>query len=493
MKKWPVALWLIVAAVFLAACGEADDRDRAPATDDDQAAPDDDGGGSDDDDDDQTPFGPPESVIYIVYGYPGLMERPFVRLYLQAAGFARDGEDRWVYAAGTQRWTVIEGRSVEALRAALSTEGAHVIFTGHSNFGLGPVFVDWPFAEGVEAVEDIGDFFSMGSEHVAIQYRYLVEDQKYPNFIVKPGQIAVHPANYLTAALGLERFVNTDGVGIGETFGDVQGEGLDQYHYHAPLGTPFDWWIILLARLIGLNLMPGLERLIVADGASELPDLKYKTLLWKSCESGLYFLDNLQHGLVFYTMGDVSMFIPTVWLYVAGLIGGQSWDAILANLNALDDLYEYIDFAGDNGGRRQAGGAAPPVDVRRLFLRAMGVEIVGDDPAPWIDKLREPRINVMRDGEPLDNSGDLLAARWALAAMGEDGLLAILAKIDEAEPAFKTNLLSAATEFRDTRVTDALRGALGDDRVVPRLGVATATAPDRVCDAAQRGLARIGE
>jgi hypothetical protein len=334
------AVWLLFA---LAACetNESDDDNNDTPTDDDDSSPADD---DNDNNNDTTPDEPDDMEIFVVYGFPGLLERLTVDLYLEKAGFAQTGNE-WSRDDADRTIFVHEAWNAAALTEALSTEGAYVVFVGHSNFGLGPIFTDETWVHKLDWVTGIDDFFHLGNGLSSIQYRYMIEGQSYPNFRVKPAQIADHPLNYLTATLQLERFENIDGVDPGEAFPDVQGQGLDIYHYTAPPWIQDDGALLFEPPLPPLGpILPGTEMLIVNLGESSLPELRYKALLWKSCYSGLYFLDELQHGVVFYTLASPSYLVPTIQAFLDGVIRGQSWTKINTRLNNLDDIYGYRVF-----------------------------------------------------------------------------------------------------------------------------------------------------
>jgi PKD repeat protein len=71
-------------------------------------------------------------------------------------------------------------------------------------------------------------------------------------------------------------------------------------------------------------------------------DLKYKRLLYNSCNSASYFLDVLQHGLVFCTSGDTYHYESVT--YLQDYLRGYSDADILEDLNKIDPVFEIIDF-----------------------------------------------------------------------------------------------------------------------------------------------------
>ncbi|MDO8303721.1 MAG: PKD domain-containing protein, partial [Sedimentisphaerales bacterium] len=71
-------------------------------------------------------------------------------------------------------------------------------------------------------------------------------------------------------------------------------------------------------------------------------DLKYKRLFYGSCNSANYFLDVLQHGLVFCTSGDTYHYAGIT--YLEDYLKGYSDADILVDINKIDNVFEIIDF-----------------------------------------------------------------------------------------------------------------------------------------------------
>ena len=497
--RWLAAILALISLLLMNACfsGAGDKNDSDAATDDDHrpTVDDDNDGGADDDsrshDDDQPPE-PQEFLIFIIYGYPGEMERSTVDFFLKMNGFVRD-QDRWTFEDiyGQRRFVVREGTTAESLLEALSTEEAYVIFAGHSNFGLGPTFAENWWNGSVENITGLQDFLNFGSAHVSIQYRYLVEHQAYPNLVIQPEQIADHPLNYYTDFLHLERFENIDGIRPGTAFPDPHGEGLDIYHYRAPgyeVGNLLDKF---LYWLFGIDMHLENTMLIVNGGGDDLPELKYKALFYKSCNSDLYFLDNLNHGTVFYTNSTPSYFRPTIWIFLDGLIKGCSWETIKNAMNKLDDIYGYyvFDEAGASTGRSQAPPELDPQE-KSMFIREMIGTFNDRTIKDWLALLEQPQFSMVWRGEVIDTGGEILAAQWALAEKGDVALTLLLEELDEAAPFYKANLLYALSEFEDPAAEEAIVQSLGDLRFTPGDLPFAFGLPLRICDVAYNIIAR---
>ena len=260
---------------------------------------------------------------YPAYGY----ERAYIEAFLRTEGL-RAGKEGEVYYASNpnkKRYLSIRiGTTPEEFAHALQTPGACVGFTGHSNFGLGSLFSDQPDHSHIEWVTSISDFMNVSSALVGASYPYLVHDQAYPNLWIPDEEIAVYPENYCTP-VGLQRFPNDDGIGICQAFGDVQGEGLDRYHY----------------RLDGL--VGDAFRLVVHGGNADLPDpLQYAVLYYRSCNSGAYYSESFQRGVYFYTTLD--SIVAAQDIFVEGILYDVSWKALKYRLNRRQNNNDYFDF-----------------------------------------------------------------------------------------------------------------------------------------------------
>jgi hypothetical protein len=75
----------------------------------------------------------------------------------------------------------------------------------------------------------------------------------------------------------------------------------------------------------------------VNSGASDMPaTLGYKWLLIATCQSGIYYLDNLNHSTTFYLETNGYMGRPYTKLFVQAVIEEKTKDELKIDLNALD-------------------------------------------------------------------------------------------------------------------------------------------------------------
>jgi hypothetical protein len=70
--------------------------------------------------------------------------------------------------------------------------------------------------------------------------------------------------------------------------------------------------------------------------------LRYSRLYYEACNSGNYFLDTFNHGIVFYTLNTANgiAFSTYVRGYVAGKTDLQIWN----EMQAREPVYDYYNF-----------------------------------------------------------------------------------------------------------------------------------------------------
>jgi len=264
--------------------------------------------------------------MYILAGYPAQdQETDLVEGYLRTEQSGKDEDVFYVSHPGKKRYLHLRmGSTPEAFAHALQRPGACVGFTGHSNFGLGSLFSDLPDHSHIEWVNSVADFMNVSSTLVGASWPYLVHEQAYPNLWFPDDEIAAYPENYCTP-VGLQRFPNDDGVGICEAFGEVQGEGIDRFHYR-------------LTDLVG-----DAFRLVVRGGDADLPDpLRYAVLYYRSCNSGAYYSESFNRGVYFYTTLDSV--IGAQDIFVKGILYDIEWNALKVRLNQRQNNNDYFDF-----------------------------------------------------------------------------------------------------------------------------------------------------
>lgn len=262
--------------------------------------------------------------MYVSFGYPGADEATALQLALVVLNGVEDPPGTWTVDVHGVEWKIFLENSAENLARGLTTPGAVVVYSGHANYGLGPYFDDSPVGTALPQVDDLDDFFNMGTDLVALNEDYLLHDQIYPHFQVDPERVEVSPQNYFIEGLEEERFPNDQGVGPGQGFTLHEQDG---YTIHYTEGGGY--------------------RLVVRAGAADLPqDLAYHTVFMKACHSGRYFWEILDRGSFFYTRDNVATentTAVTVDLFVKGTLLGWTEDQIVEEMNAREDIYAWAD------------------------------------------------------------------------------------------------------------------------------------------------------
>ena len=333
--------WLAVVCAFAVGCPDGgiivdDDDDDTAMPDDDTGADDDTSGDDDtampdddtgDDDTAEEPIihPPPNARIFIMFAYPAVLEAASVDAYLAVAGGSFNGT-YWTWSDGSRHYEIQMYEEESGFIEGVQTPGSIVVYAGHSNYGLGATFSDLENHSDIEHVETVDDLFNIGTELVAINPTYLIEEQKYPNFVLDADDIAVDPANYVVPYIHEERFPNDQGVAPGDTFSPI---GTDAYGY------PIHYY----------DANTGGARTIVVNGQSEVPqNLQYEALFFRSCSSSGYYIENFDHGVFFYSTAEVDYSAAIVYRFIKGIIEGESWNAIRDTLNGVDPIYGFFDF-----------------------------------------------------------------------------------------------------------------------------------------------------
>jgi hypothetical protein len=246
----------------------------------------------------------------------------------------------------------------------------------------------------------------------------------------------------------------------------------------------------IIAQLLGHSMEFEDTMIISQGGAADLPELKYKVLFWKSCYSGVYFVDNLNRGVVFYTLASPSISRPTVWIFLNGLIRGNDWESIKRGLNNFDDIHDYYDFTGG----KSKPSAQRPIEMsheeKMNYIEYTATLGQKHEIKDWIDLLNKPSYSLFAHGEYLDSAGEILAARWALKEMGEPALTSLIDGVSRARADVKANYLYALSEFDDPRALDPIADALTDRRGILNRSVESLGRPLRICDVAYNILTR---
>jgi hypothetical protein len=120
-------------------------------------------------------------------------------------------------------------------------------------------------------------------------------------------------------ALDTLRYPNINNIGAGGPFTKT-GTGMGQKHFDRNGGNHY---------------------LIVHAGAVDLPQLKYDTFFYNSCNSGRDYIEVFTHGTLFYTSDECSS-NKTTQIFVKSIIDGKRGTDVLSAINDQENVNKII-------------------------------------------------------------------------------------------------------------------------------------------------------
>ncbi len=243
-------------------------------------------------------------------------------------------------------WTIKISSSGDMLKSALSTT-PYVVFCGHSNMGLGPLFVN------AAAVTTTGSFLNIGAPQTAINVAYMMENEMMVNFKVPDADIPASVNNYwvlpnLLGANGAERYNNSDNKPPPNALPfNLKPAKARQYGYHFNRAGGNEYLIVDV---------PAVKR------SKDLPKLGYQTFFYNACNTIRDYSEVFQtnKGSKFIAS---NVEVSAEWdqtnppesqsniIFAKKLMAGESWQVILDAMNKeqkrLDDgdnAYRIVDF-----------------------------------------------------------------------------------------------------------------------------------------------------
>ena len=141
--------------------------------------------------------------IFICKGYNWLDTRPYFEAALRDLGAQEQG-GVWRYTNTSQNrsFEIRFVTSIEGMRQALMTEGANVIYAGHSNYGLGGVFATQP-EQDIERIDNIfyiddDRIFNYSTPWVNVNIRNMRTSHAFPHWLpmFKNGESGVMPYDF---------------------------------------------------------------------------------------------------------------------------------------------------------------------------------------------------------------------------------------------------------------------------------------------------------
>ena len=246
-------------------------------------------------------------------------------------------------AKDSKLWVVRVSTSGAALKTALSST-PYVIFSGHSNMGLGPIFDE-------KAATTTGDFINFGNPQVAINYKWMVRPigdsdggDGFINLQLPDNEVAGTVANYwvLPGKLGqvVDRFQNKDEIKPPNPFhfaaraGKAKNQGL-----HFNRDDDADEFVIVNIPQAAL--------------AEDMVTLGCKAFFYNSCSTVMDYADIFAgKGPVFIGSNKATSawkvedkkfvrYSQTDFIFAQRLMAGDSWQEIIKALN--DECFDVGD------------------------------------------------------------------------------------------------------------------------------------------------------
>jgi hypothetical protein len=231
------------------------------------------------------------------------------------------------------------------MKMALSLEGAHIFYDGHSNFGLGPNFKSDPTS--------LDDYMNIsGRDVTTIDYEELIGNHGDPNVTLRASDYVTEATNSMVAYVGQLKF---SGPPNGSVLTKKDGMPIPGHPYHFTRPSSHD---------------PSVTNYeVIVNSGGDLPILRYKSCFMASCNTGRHFYESLNQGTLIFSMaetlgtigpegsiendlltfpGRYNPSLPSGELgdswgathYVRLLTEGKSWDKIVAYFNEQQTLYK---------------------------------------------------------------------------------------------------------------------------------------------------------
>ena len=141
--------------------------------------------------------------IYLVDGYSKnaiFLSRCYN--FLKELGATQIATGKWVYNRAGKTYNITSVHDVASMKAALREEGSHIIFNGHSNFGLGATFGSWTEVanQQINNIYYVNDdrFVNYSTKMVSLKTDGVRYGQAYPNWnpVFKNGKSASMPYTF---------------------------------------------------------------------------------------------------------------------------------------------------------------------------------------------------------------------------------------------------------------------------------------------------------
>ena len=310
-------------------------------------------------------------TIFVALGYrpaANVNSKTELEALLEAMGAYWDGDSgAWIYVNQNlnKEFAIHIIQDQQSLKEALQTEGAHVVFQGHSNYGLGPVFattseIEDQYIDDVYYIDD-PKILNISSKWISVAVDEIQTDHTFPDWlpIFRDGTNGIlpfafndprgnPPYNYYISYRieGDPNLYKAESAKFGaiQRFPDSGKPAWFSPDGRAPDPNNPNESIYYIVNTAPNATTHYRRKTVLFRKDLEIPqaNLKYKRLMYDSCNSGNYFLDTFNRGFAFYTVSNSDLLGFNA--YLKAYLEGKSNHEIWTIVQGYDPVYDYYDF-----------------------------------------------------------------------------------------------------------------------------------------------------
>jgi hypothetical protein len=312
--------------------------------------------------------------IYLILIYNAWRELYVERI--EAMGAVPEGNS-WKYTNASLGKTyyihIVE--DMDSARNALYSENAHVILTGHSNYGMGGIFKkpdeSLGLIEDLYYIDDVR-MWAYSSPWVGVSVRGMIGSQAYPNWWpefqdgtsgIMPYdfgdprgdppynyyiryRVPGDPTYYRVESVhnsAPERFPGSGAAPWFSQDGNVPTPtNPDHRQYYITNTDTSGNYGTCGSRPCPKSHYSGRTIVFRKDLEVDVSRLRYKRLMVDTCTSANYYLDTFQRGIVFFTKENTDG--NGTFIYLENYLKGRSDEELWALLGAYQGIFDYYDF-----------------------------------------------------------------------------------------------------------------------------------------------------
>ena len=207
------------------------------------------------------------------------------------------------------------------MKMALSLEGCHVFYDGHSNYGIGPNFVQNPVS--------IDDYMNIAGRGLCrINYEELVTEHG-DSSMEQLRAVDYAPGNVVNSDVeichipkfGPEDIELLDTTPPGHKYHSLLQQDKSHPDFGAPAGGWANvkygtyWQAVFSQRGFWLKPSAGINYGVITQSSGDLPEMRYASCFMASCNTGRNFGESLTHNTLLYSRSET-----------VGLIGKSIYD-----------------------------------------------------------------------------------------------------------------------------------------------------------------------